>query len=310
MKYWMPFLLCLSLNLVAADPGFQLNLIDHFFVSQTKKPVELPKTSDYAFIRRVYLDFTGRLPQPQELKSFIASQDSDKRAKLIDQLLESEAFTLRWTAWFEDLFQNQRLEEAASFRNAFHETLHQMVAENRSWKDMAIQLIASRGRAQDPGSNFILYGTEFYDFDTALDMMDDLAGNMADRFLGIQINCISCHDGAYHLEDINKGLSTMKRQNFWAMAAMMAGVQLYLPKPYEQYDESDPAALYRDFFLVDLDDPSFKIRGGVFPFTSVNEDGSYGYYALSEAGDGMRSPRNGGLIPPAYLFTGEQLGPR
>ncbi len=45
---------------------------------------------DEEFVRRAYLDATGLLPEPQEVRDFLASKDPNKRDALIDALVGSE----------------------------------------------------------------------------------------------------------------------------------------------------------------------------------------------------------------------------
>ena len=51
-----------------------------------------PATDDTTFVRRIYLDVIGRIPTTREADEFLASKEADKRAKLIDKLLNSEAY--------------------------------------------------------------------------------------------------------------------------------------------------------------------------------------------------------------------------
>src|SRR5581483_3038472 len=44
-------------------------------------------SSDEEFLRRIYLDLTGRLPDPEVARAFFADKGLDKRAKLIDSLM-------------------------------------------------------------------------------------------------------------------------------------------------------------------------------------------------------------------------------
>src|SRR6478672_4041776 len=46
-----------------------------------------PLADDAEFLRRVYLDITGRIPTSEQAMAFLNSKDTDKRAKLIDDLL-------------------------------------------------------------------------------------------------------------------------------------------------------------------------------------------------------------------------------
>ena len=50
-----------------------------------------PVVSDETFLRRAYLDLTGALPGAAEVKRFAADDRSDRRARLVDKLLEGGA---------------------------------------------------------------------------------------------------------------------------------------------------------------------------------------------------------------------------
>jgi len=63
-------------------------------------------SSDEEFLRRVTIDLTGQIPDSATVQSFLADKSADKRVKMIDTLLASDAFVDRWTMWFGDLVQN------------------------------------------------------------------------------------------------------------------------------------------------------------------------------------------------------------
>ena len=48
-----------------------------------------PTCDDATFLRRVTVDLCGRLPTAAEARAFLADTAADKRAKLIDRLLDS-----------------------------------------------------------------------------------------------------------------------------------------------------------------------------------------------------------------------------
>ena len=62
-----------------------------------------PRTNDEAFLRRVSLDLTGRLPSPQELTDFVQDRSADKRSKVIDKLLASDAYASHWAKYWRDV---------------------------------------------------------------------------------------------------------------------------------------------------------------------------------------------------------------
>jgi len=49
------------------------------------------RASDEEFLRRIYLDLTGAIPRVAEGRAFLADERPDKRARLIDALLDSPA---------------------------------------------------------------------------------------------------------------------------------------------------------------------------------------------------------------------------
>src|SRR5260370_18174254 len=88
---------------IAKYPDFPVNnYIDTLALARWKKLGIVPSElcSDSEFIRRVTVDLCGRLPQPAEVRAFLAEKGTDKRAKLIDRLLDSRDyaahFAMRW----------------------------------------------------------------------------------------------------------------------------------------------------------------------------------------------------------------------
>ncbi len=77
-------------------------------LAQWKMPACGPADSanDFEFMRRITLDLTGRIPTQDKLLSFVADTSSDKRAKLIDELLQSPEWVDKWTMYFGDLLRN------------------------------------------------------------------------------------------------------------------------------------------------------------------------------------------------------------
>src|SRR5262249_9972613 len=58
---------------------------------------------DHTFLRRAYLDVIGRLPTPEEARAFLADAAADKRAKLVDRLLERPEYADYWANKWADL---------------------------------------------------------------------------------------------------------------------------------------------------------------------------------------------------------------
>src|SRR5262249_31936916 len=90
------------------DQSHQAGSIDSYIFAdfQANSITPAPKTTDWEFIRRVTLDLTGRIPSPDRVLVFVADTSSDKRAKLIDELLAKPEWVDKWTMFYGDLYQN------------------------------------------------------------------------------------------------------------------------------------------------------------------------------------------------------------
>ena len=59
--------------------------------------------TDEEFLRSVTIDITGSLPTVEEYEAFMADASADKRAKVIDRLLErkefAEIWAMKWSEW-------------------------------------------------------------------------------------------------------------------------------------------------------------------------------------------------------------------
>src|SRR5262245_51228772 len=65
--------------------------------------VKLPALADdITFLRRVSLDLTGKVPEPDALRRFAADPAKDKRAKVVDELLKGEAYAVNWGRYWRD----------------------------------------------------------------------------------------------------------------------------------------------------------------------------------------------------------------
>jgi len=115
--------------------------------------------SDEVFIRRVYLDITGGLPEPQTVVNFLADDTPDRRARLIDSLLETEQFADYWTLKWCDLLRVKAEFPINLWPNgvqAYHRWIRDAIREKRPYDQFARELLTSSG------SNFRVPAVNFY----------------------------------------------------------------------------------------------------------------------------------------------------
>ncbi len=206
------------------------NFIDTWVGAKMSKDGVKPTTisSDEEFVRRIYLDLTGVIPDSAAVTAFLNDKSADKRAKKIDELLASDAFVDRWTMWFGDLVQNVlRSNNAVLYyqgRNVYYTSLKDSIRNNKPYDQMVRELIAGKGDSWASGpANYIV--RQLQPNGPPQDTYDNLAAHSGEKFLGMPLLCLSCHTGVGHLEQVNTYLLLKTRTDFWEMAAFFARTQ-------------------------------------------------------------------------------------
>src|SRR5687767_13137589 len=89
----------------ARDPAAVAAAIDReldWRLAQEKIPAS-PVASDAEFLRRAYLDITGRVPTAEQAVAFLDSKAPGKRPKLIDELLAGPNYGTHFGTIWSDL---------------------------------------------------------------------------------------------------------------------------------------------------------------------------------------------------------------
>ncbi len=199
----------------AVDPKVFAASPRHNFIDELvlKKLQELhippsPLCGDDEFIRRAYLDCAGTLPTPEEVRAFRASKAADKRAKLIDALLERPEFVDYWAYKWSDLLliSSRRLPQPAMW--AFYQHVRQGVADNKPWDRFARDILTAQGsNLQNGAANYFVLHKD----------VAELTEATAVTFLGMSVTCCRCH---------NHPLEKWTQDQYWALANLFARVGL------------------------------------------------------------------------------------
>ncbi len=192
---------------------------DHVFARLKALRIEpSPLSSDAEFLRRAFLDTIGVLPTPDEVRAFLADARPDKRARLIDVLLDRPEFTDYWTLFLSDLFQNRK-ERDHDVRGVkgvrqFHEWLRQQVAANRPWDELARDVLLAKGTTTDSPAvgYYVVTVGEHREVEKS-----EVAESVAQAFLGVRIGCARCH---------NHPLERYTQDDFYHFAAFFTRVKL------------------------------------------------------------------------------------
>lgn len=153
-----------------------------------------PAIDDATFLRRSMLDTIGTLPAPAEVQSFVADVQPDKRARLVESLLQRPEFYDYWALQLGDLLQN-RVERDHDVRGRkgvrrFHQWIRQQLVAGRSWKQIASDVLLATGNTtENPAVGYYIVTIGEKSAEES-----DIADSVAQAFLGTRIGCARCHN--------------------------------------------------------------------------------------------------------------------
>ncbi|MGH9720625.1 MAG: DUF1553 domain-containing protein [Bryobacteraceae bacterium] len=230
------------------------NFIDQEILSRlASKNIPVARlTTDEEFVRRIYLDLTGRIPSSAQIREFLADPNRDA---LIDKLLYSAESTDRWTMWMGDWLQNTSTLTAVGFqrqvngRNAFHNYIRDAVFSQKSLRDVAWEMLTGIGNNYDAGpANFPMAASTTGG--PAEDNYDMLLAKSASTFLGLgYYDCGLCHNGRGHLDQLSLWGASVTRTESQKMAAFFSRVRFEAirePAP----PPGQPASFYTNSYKV------------------------------------------------------------
>ena len=143
--------------------GIGLNRIDTLVMANLRKQGIQPAVlcTDQVFVRRVYLDVTGTLPEPAELRKFFENKSTSirKRAALIRSLLQRDEFADYWSMKWGDLLRIKAEFPINLWPNAvqaYHRWVHDAIRENMPYDQFVREMLTSSG------SNFRVPQVNFY----------------------------------------------------------------------------------------------------------------------------------------------------
>jgi hypothetical protein len=188
----------------------QHNYIDEFVLAKLKALHIAPSNAadDATFLRRAYLDATGTLPTSEEVETFLADSAADKRAKLVDQLLDSDEYVDYWSYKWSDLMlvSSRKLSTKAMW--SFYNWIRDSVKQDKPWNQMVNEIFTSSGDTLQNGAlNYYVVHKDPI----------DLTENATLAFMGQRITCARCH---------NHPLEKWTQKQYYQMANLFSRVGL------------------------------------------------------------------------------------
>lgn len=164
------------------------------------------RADDAAFLRRVTLDLTGIIPEVGEVRAFLADRRPDKRARLIDDLLQRPRHAAHLAGLWREVLLPKTVEP--SLAAGFENWLQDRFLANRPYDELVREILLARGGfgASPPVTYYAALNTS----------PSELAASTSRAFLGVQIRCAECHDHPF---------TDWKQSDFWGLAAFFARVR-------------------------------------------------------------------------------------
>src|SRR5262249_46598092 len=134
--------------LAAATTSLEAGELDRLVAADLGKAKIKPasRTTDEQFLRRVFLDVTGKLPPPAEIVAFVKDTAPDKGAKMTDRLLAPDDYARHGVlSWRDVTAPRAPAGRARLFARQFDSWIVQQFKENKSWAEMTRLMLTASG---------------------------------------------------------------------------------------------------------------------------------------------------------------------
>jgi mono/diheme cytochrome c family protein len=161
---------------------------------------------DGTFVRRIYLDLAGRIPTRSESDVFVKSNESQKRAMLVDRLLAGDEYPRHLAEVLDVALMERkgRVAEAERKARGWFAFLEKSIAANRAWNEVVADLITARPKSPEyKGAVAFLYEKK--------NNYQLMAEGISPVAFGVSVGCAQCHNDPLAHE--------IKQQNYWGLVA-------------------------------------------------------------------------------------------
>lgn len=204
----VPITIAVPMNDAAVDHSKvgRVNFVDDHVLNMLEElriPVS-PAANESAWLRRVSLDLSGRLPSPEEVTQFLADSSDTKREQVVDRLLNSDGYVDLWTLQFSRLLRMHSLPNETQPLNTYSNWLRDAIRTDRGFDQIARELLTATGDSHAVGpANF---GRMVPDARTQAELVGQV-------FAGIRLGCANCH---------NHPLDRWTQDDYHGLAAVFA----------------------------------------------------------------------------------------
>jgi len=177
----------------AWKPEPESNFIDEHVDAKLRaiKALPSPLCTDAEFVRRLYLDLTGKPPRPEVAKAFVRDRAPDKRNHLIDALIGGPDYVEHWANKWADLLQCRSKTLGEKGMWVFRRWISRAIAENEPYDEFVRELVTARGSTYErPAANYMRTLSDRGRKPDPSKMAEDVT----QTFLGVRFSCCKCHN--------------------------------------------------------------------------------------------------------------------
>jgi hypothetical protein len=135
-------------------------------------------------LRRAFLDAIGRLPTADESRAFLNDTAPDKRARLIDKLLERREYADYWANKWADLLRPNPYRAGMKAVYNLDAWLRDAFRRNLPYDEFVRQLLTAKGSTFQNGATVVFRDRR---------EPDEIAPIVSQLFLGVRLDCAKCH---------------------------------------------------------------------------------------------------------------------
>jgi hypothetical protein len=210
--------------------------IDNFVLAKLEssglRPADM--ADQRTLIRRVTYDLIGLPPTEEEIESFVSDTDPDAYSRLVDRLLASPQYGVRWGRHWLDVARyadSNGLDENLALGNAWRYRDYVVDAFNSNKpfdrflvEQLAGDLIAGANRETLTATGYLVLGAKVLaepDREKlVMDTIDEQIDATGKAFLGLTLGCARCHDHKF---------DPIKQVDYYALAAIFKSTQTFGP---------------------------------------------------------------------------------
>jgi hypothetical protein len=161
---------------------------------------------DAQYLRRAYLDVIGRLPTPEEARQFLQDSQPDKRARLVDALLERPEYADFWANKWADLLRPNPYRVGIKATLSLDVWLRDIFRANLPYDQFVTRLLTAQGSNWRNGAV-----TVFRDRREP----EEITTMISQLFLGVRLDCAKCHQHPFEVYG---------QKDFYSLAAYFSRV--------------------------------------------------------------------------------------